>query len=240
MSRGVAFATCLAAIAVAVLPRAALAEDTSRDALTAKYFDRPYTIAQLGIGMLTLPSADVCLKGRPCTKGDTSVELDFWQLYRANRAFAIGAGATVAVVPTTDNPPSAGGVDRSHTRSYFLVEAVGRYYWLTPGWMESWIGVTAGGVIVSDRYSADESESSRIAIIGPGASTIRTEGATVGAQLGAQLTFATNWAAGVSVRYSRWFLPSQASTNAFQDRATLTDQQGMLNFGLVCSYRIAL
>src|SRR2546427_193516 len=63
--------------------------------------DRPYTLAQLGVGLLTLPAADVCLRGRACTKGDNSIELDFWQLYRANHFFAVGAGASVALTPVT-------------------------------------------------------------------------------------------------------------------------------------------
>lgn len=231
-----------AAVALALVARGAAADgvQVSGEAAAARVYDRPYTLAQLGVGLLSLPSAKVCIKGSPCTEGDTSVELDFWQLYRANRAFAVGAGATVAVVPTTDNPPSAAGIDRSHTRSYFLVEAVGRYYFLTPGWMEAWLGLTVGGVIVSDRYSSVDAEASRYALIGPGSATVRTEGGTVGAQLGAHWQFATNWAAGFSVRYARWFLPSQAATNAFQDRATLTDQLGMLNIGIICSYRIPL
>jgi hypothetical protein len=242
VSRHFSPAACLVAIAAALVAPGAAADgvQVSGEAAAARSYDRPYTLAQLGIGFLSLPSAKVCLKGRDCTKGDTSIELDFWQLYRANRSFAVGAGATLAVVPTTDNPPSAAGIDRSHTRSYFLVEAVGRYYFLTPSWMEAWLGVTVGGVIVSDRYSSDEVEASRYALIGPGSATIRTEGGTVGAQLGAQFPFAANWAAGLSVRYARWFLPSQAATNAFQDRATLTDQLGMLNIGILCSYRIPL
>jgi hypothetical protein len=240
---GGARAGALAPAAMALLfSQSALGEDwaPSRDALAARSYDRPYTLAQLGVGFLILPSADVCLKGRPCSKGDMSVQLDFWQLYRANRSFAIGAGASLALKPTTDNPPSAAGIDRSHTRSYFLVEAVGRYYWLSPGWMESWLGLTVGGVVVSDRYSVDGGETSNVSLIGPGSSTVRTEGGAFGAQLGAQWTISANWAAGASVRYARWFLPSQPATNVFQDRATLTDQQGMLDVGVHCSYRIPL
>jgi hypothetical protein len=38
----------------------------------------------------------------------------------------------------------------------------------------------------------------------------------------------------------RWFLPQEAATTVFLDRATLTDQQSALHFGISCSYRIAL
>jgi hypothetical protein len=236
-----AFLAAASALA-ATLHSMAHADETAstRSALAARGVDRPYTMAQLGLGLLSLPAADVCLKSRPCTKGDTSVEADFWQLYRANRAFAVGAGATVAIKPTTDSPPSEAGIDRSHTRSYFLVEAQGRYYAIESPAFEAWMGATAGIVVVSDRYSIDDPDKRIWALIGPRASTVSTEGATVGALLGAEWSFAPNWAAGLSARYLRWFLPSEPATTVFLDRATLTDQQNVVQIGISCSYRIAL
>jgi hypothetical protein len=192
------------------------------------------------VGLLSLPAADVCLRLRPCTKGDNSIEVDFWQMYRADRYFAIGAGATVALTPVSDNPPSDSGIDRAHTRSYFLVEAQGRYYAVRTETFEGWLGLTAGAVIVSDRYSIDNGEQSSAAIIGPRASTVRTEGGALGTLIGASWSFAPSWAVGLSARYMQWFLPQDAATTIFLDRATLTDQQSALNVGISCSYRIAL
>jgi hypothetical protein len=207
----------------------------------AQSIDRPYTVAQLGVGLLTLPSADVCLRGRPCTKGDNSIEIDFWQLYRANRYFALGAGATVAITPVTDNPPSPDPrIDRTHTRSYFLVEAQGRYYAVRAQTFEAWIGITAGGVIVSDRYAIDREEKSTAAIIGPRAATVRTEGGALGGLVGANWSFAPNWALGFNARYMQWFLPDNAAKTVFLDTASLTGEQRAFNFGLSVSYRIAL
>src|SRR3954451_18297838 len=93
--------------------RAARADETAgtRSAMSRASYDNPYTVAQLGVGLMTIPGADVCLKSRPCTKGDTSLEMDFWQLYRANAAFAVGAGASLALKPTEDSPPSEAGFD---------------------------------------------------------------------------------------------------------------------------------
>jgi hypothetical protein len=224
----------------AALPARADETAATRAALAARGLDRPYTLAQLGIGLLTIPGAEVQLAGQAPTKGDTSVELDFWQLYRASPAFAVGAGASLALKPTTDNPPASGGIDRSHTRSYFLVEATGRYYPLHTQAFEGWLGVTAGGVIVSDRYSIEGGDTPTAAIIGPRESTVRTEGGTLGALIGTQWSFAPNWALGLSARYMRWFLPEKAATTVFLDSATLTGQQSVLNFGISCSYRIAL
>ena len=100
--------------------------------------------------------------------------------------------------------------------------------------------MTAGGVILSDRYSIDSSDMSMAAIIGPRASTVRTEGGTIGVLLGANWSFAPNWGLGLTVRYMQWFLPHEAATTVFLDRATLTDQQSAINVGISCSYRIAL
>lgn len=232
----------LASILGATLARPAWADETAstRSALAARGVDRPYTLAQLGLGLLTLPAADVCLKSRPCTKGDTSIGIDFWQMYRANRSFAVGAGASVALAPTTDAPPSESGAERSHTRSYFLVEGQGRYYAVAMPSFEAWVGATAGVVIVSDRYAIDDPNKRTWALIGPLSSAVSTEGATVGALLGAEWSFAPNWAAGFSARYMQWFLPSQPATTVFLDRATLTDQQSAIHLGFSCSYRIAL
>ena len=232
----------LASTLGAAWPLIARADETAstRSALAARGVDRPYTLAQLGVGLLTLPAADVCLKSRPCTKGDTSIGIDFWQMYRANRYFAVGAGASVAIKPTTDNPPSEAGVERSHTRSYFLVEGQGRYYAIVSPSFEAWIGATAGIVVVSDRYSIDEATKRTWAIIGPLSSAVSSEGATVGALVGAEWSFAPNWAAGFSARYMQWFLPKEPATTVFLDRATLTDQQSAIQFGISCSYRIAL
>src|SRR4051812_4024493 len=87
-----AFSVCAATW---FLPQSAQADETAatRNAQATRTLDRPFTVAQVGIGLLTLPAADVCLRNRPCTKGDTSIEADIWQLYRATRDFAIGAGA---------------------------------------------------------------------------------------------------------------------------------------------------
>ena len=232
----------LACALAATLHAPAWADETAstRSALAARGVDRPYTLAQLGLGLLTLPAADVCLKSRPCTKGDTSIEIDFWQMYRAHRRFAVGAGGTVALRPTTDSPPSEAGIDRSHTRSYFMVEGQGRYYAIESPLFEAWVGATAGIVIVSDRYAIDDPDKRVWALIGPRASTTSTEGATVGALIGAEWSFAPNWAAGLSARYMRWFLPHEPATTVFLDRATLTDQQSVVQIGISCSYRIAL
>jgi hypothetical protein len=221
---------------------AARADETpaTRSALLAPLLDQPYTLAQLGVGMLTLPGANVCLTAITCTKGDTSIEANFWEIYRVNHLFAVGAGASVALKPTTDSPSSQMGGTRNHSRSYFLVEAQGRYYALHGLNFEAWVGATIGGVVLSDRYSIEGGTPITIAIIGPRASTLRTEGLSIGGLIGLSWSIAPNWALGITSRYLRWFLPHTPETTVFLDRATLSDQVSALDLSLSVSYRIAL
>jgi hypothetical protein len=146
-----------AALLTLIVPSLARAERTAEERAAIADDDRPHTLAQLGLGLLTIPGADVCLKDKPCTKGDTSIAMEFWQMYRANRYFAVGAGASVAIKPTVDYPPNLGGIERSHTRSYFTVEAQARYYALRLDVAEAWVGLSGGGVVVSDRYTIEDS-----------------------------------------------------------------------------------
>jgi hypothetical protein len=230
-------------VAVFAWAPSARADETpaTRSALHAATNDEPHTLAQLGVGLLSLPSASVCLTGITCTKGDTAIEVNFWQMYRANRYFAVGAGASFALKPTTDKPASEMGGTRNHSRSYFLVEAQARYYAIHTLPFEAWVGGTIGGVVLSDRYSIDAGGPPlTIAIIGPRASTLRTEGLSIGGLLGIQWTIAPNWGFGGSIRYLRWFLPHTPATTVFLDRATLTDQQSAVDIGISCTYRIAL
>jgi hypothetical protein len=234
---------CIAGTSLAaMLASNARADETAstRSAAAARATERPHTMAELGIGLLTLPGAEVCVK-TGCTSGDASIEVDLWQMYHATPAFAVGAGATFALRPTTDNfRGEAGGFDRTHTRSYFLVEAQGRYYALNLDWAEAWIGATVGGVILSDRYTMGDDKATGIALLGPRSSTVRTEGLTLGSLLGANWMFSPNWSVGFTLRYMRWFLPHNPATTVFGDRATLADQQNVFNFGLSVAYQIAL
>src|SRR2546423_1562885 len=81
----------------------------------------------------------------------------------------------------------------------------------------------------------DRVETSTAAIIGPRASTVRTEGGAIGGLLGASWSFAPNWAFGFTARYMQWFLPHEAATTVFLDRASLTGEQRAFNFGISCS-----
>jgi hypothetical protein len=210
---------------------------------------RPVGIAELGIGWLTLPGAEVCVDTArsSCEQGDTSLELELWQLYRANLAFAFGAGITLGLVPTTDAPatdaapaPGQQPIVRDHSRGYFTVEAIGRYYPFVGQNLEWWVGLTGGLVVVSDSYSADQNPDSEYALVGPRGQTIRTEGYTIGLATGIAYALAPNWSLGGSLRYGSWFLPGERASNPLGDTASLTGQNNLFAFGINIAYRVAL
>ena len=107
MMRCVMSLALIAAYASLTYPTAAATPDfDERKVLTGfRALDRPTGIAEAGFGWLTLPGADVC-SSTTCKAGDTSFELDGWQLYRRNLRLAFGAGFLLGLIPTTDVPAS--------------------------------------------------------------------------------------------------------------------------------------
>jgi hypothetical protein len=138
-------------------------------------------IAELGVGWLTLPGASVCAErssGQGCKNGDTSFELDVWQIYRGNRRFAFGAGAMLGLIPTTDAPRhDPDEIVRDHSRSYLTIEGTIRHYPYVGEGIELWWGISGGLAVVNDRFVVTD-KNSDLALVGPRGSNIRTEGAT--------------------------------------------------------------
>lgn len=200
--------------------------------------ERPTGIAEIAMGWLTLPTAEVCSSGG-CKDGDTSLEVGAWQIYRANLRFAFGAGLSFGLVPTTDVPlEDPPGIERDHTRSYLTVEGVLRYYpWVGEN-LEAWIGLTGGLVVVGDSFTVQSSNEQ--VLVGPRGSTIRTEGGSIGAAAGFAVALAPRWSLGGTLRYGNWFLPSEPATNPFLDEASLTGTNVMFSLGLNVAYRITL
>lgn len=202
--------------------------------------DRPTGMAEAGFGWLTLPGADVCSQAG-CTAGDTSFELDAWQLYRQNLRFAFGAGLLLALIPTTDAPRSdPPGIERDHSRKYLTLEGTVRYYPIVTERVEMWIGLTGGLVVVSDRFETVDAYDDDKPLIGPPGVTIRTEGYSLGAILGGAYQLTDNWSVGGSLRFGNWFLPTTPAQDPFLDKASLAGRNSMFSLGFNVAYRIAL
>jgi len=213
--------------------------DPARAARGFLALDRPTGIAEAGVGWLTLPGALVCA-GSGCKKGDTSFELDAWELYRANRRFAFGAGFLLGLIPTTDAPHSDPmGVERDHSRSYLTLEGTIRHYPYIGESVELWWGITGGLAVVNDRFTVKTSTQD-LALVGGNASTIRSEGASIGAAGGAVFWLANHWSLNTVLRYGNWFLPKTAAKDPLLDEASLTGRNTMFSLGISLAYRIPL
>ncbi|MCC6556608.1 MAG: hypothetical protein IT372_26915 [Polyangiaceae bacterium] len=240
--RGAAAAPALAA-ALLLAPAAAADESTAaRRAAAARERGRPYTMFELGAGLLTLPAADVCpISLDDCEQGETSVSVGLHNLYRIHE-LGIGAGIQWANTLRAETARGAEELERDHARRYFLVEAQFRYYGLRSVSWEWWAGATVGGVVVSDSWSvkADREPYADTAFVGPRAATIGTEGLAAGLGVGAEWSFASNWSFGTQIRYSSWFLPDVPEQLPTGDLASLKGRVDMFDFSLTIAYRIAL
>ena len=201
--------------------------------------DRPTGIAEAGFGWLTLPGADVC--GRSgCKAGDTSFELDAWQLYRQNLRWAFGAGLLLGLIPTTDAPErKVQDIERDHTRKYLTLEGMLRYYPYVGESFELWLGLTGGLVVLSDRFVVNDDYDDK-PLIGPPGVTIRTEGATIGLAIGGAYELSRNWSVGGSLRFGNWFLPNERAQNTLADRASVSGRNSVFSLGFNVAYRIGL
>lgn len=203
----------------------------AREARGFAALERPTGIAEAGFGWLTLPGAEVCVV--ECSRGDTSFELDVWQLYRQNRRFALGAGIMLALIPTND------GSGANHNRRYMTVEGTARYYPYVGDNVEWWVGVTGGLVVVSDSYEVARPPSDR-ALLGPTGDTIRTEGGSIGIAGGPVFSLARHWTAGGTLRYGHWFLPDRPAVDALGNQASLTGSNTVFSVGVNLAFRLDL
>jgi len=203
--------------------------------------DRLNGMAEVGLGWLLLPGANVCAEPSfACSEGDSSLDVEAWQLFRVRRSFAAGAGIALGLTPTTDAPrEDPPGVSRDHARRYLTVEAIARYYPINAETWEAWVGLTSGLVVVSDRFESTAGQSDK-ALVGPRGVTIRTEGYTVGLAVGGAYLLSPNWALGASLRYGSWFLPETPARSPFGDEASLRGQNNVFSAALTLAYRVPL
>jgi hypothetical protein len=237
-------AGALAAGASISLAPAALADESAsaRRAIAAREMDRPYTLAEVELGFLALPAADVCIRSTTdCEQGEGSLAVGIHNHYRFG-SFTLGAGIDWATTLRSDAARGADGLKREHSRSYFLVEAQFRYYALRSNDWEGWVGATLGGVVVNDSWSvlADREPYADTDFVGPRSSTLGTEGLSAGVGVGAEWSFAASWALGTTLRYANWFFPQNPKPLPLNDPASLSGRVDMIALSITLAYRIAL
>ncbi len=228
-----------AATPVAAAPATAAEPETEPRVISGFHaLNRPTGIAEAGFGWLTLPGAKVCSSQAGCKAGDTSFELDGWQLYRQNIHLAFGAGLLLGLIPTTDAPRPAEGIERNHSRKYLTLEGMLRYYPYVAETSEFWVGVTGGLVVLSDRFQVVDAYDKPL--IGPSGVTIRTEGGTLGLAFGGAYQLSQHWSLGGSFRFGNWFLPSVPAQDPLKDSASVAGRNSVFSLGLNVAYRIGL
>lgn len=198
-------------------------------------FSHPYGVVEFGIGFMALPDAKLCGGAAGCDVGDLSLEVDAWPLFRASPSFAVGAGMTMALTPIQEVPRRTTTYRRDHSRRYFLVEGIGRYYFVYGSALEAWTGISTGLVVVSDNFRTKTSLP-EMTIIGSDSANIATEGLSLG--IGAGVTFGVNdhLQVGGTLRVANWYLPTTPEVIAFGEEASLAGRVTMLNIAVTVAY----
>jgi hypothetical protein len=217
---------------------------------TENVLTRPHTVAELEAGAIVLPTAPISQAQRggnlvlpiAIGKGDATIMTGLHLLYRGGRDWAIGAGALFAPHPTSDTQYGLGGttsLPRTHSRSYLYVGGEGRYFPLHNRYVDLWLGLTAGGIIIADRF--DNNAATPVpSDLGVPEVTVSTEGYALGFEVGANWIVSEHFVVGLTLRADRWFLPNTASCDSLNDCATLTGGIGAFEGGLTLAYRLAL
>jgi len=215
--------------------------------------DRPHTVLNLEAGIIALPNAAISSANQggatpfgTVGSGDATLQTGVHILYRATGDWAIGAGALFAPRPTSDsNYGGASGLARTHSRSYLTLGGEARYFPLRSRWFEGWFGLTAGAVIVGDRFTNNSAKPVQ-PILGDNTTTVSTEGFALGVAIGADYLLTDKWVIGLALRADRWILPDQkpfsqqTSCDPLGDCPTLTGSVAAFEFGITAGYRLAL
>ena len=217
------------------------------DAALSRIIDRRHTVAELEAGIIALPNAPISARQTggdtpfgTIGRGDATMQTGLHVLYRWDRSWAAGAGVLFAPFPTSD--PEYGGLRslaRSHSRSYFFIGGEGRYIPLHYRFLEAWVGLSVGGVVIADRFTTEAGDNVA-PIIGTKEVTVRTEGFAFGAQFGGSYFLSENWIAGLTFRVYRWILPEVPRCSSIGDCASLSGTVEALELGLTIGYRLPL
>jgi hypothetical protein len=237
----VAFAVTIAMVSMA---RSVRADDqASYDRLLAK----PHTVAMLHAGIIALPTAPISASHQGGStflgaigKGDATIETGVDIVFRLHKDWAFGAGVLFGPRPTSDTEYGGNsGLARTHSRSYWYWGVEGRWIPLHYRWLEGWVGLHAGEVIVGDRFDTDVGQP-RPTILGTREVTIRSEGFATGIQAGADWLLTEHFVFGVVGRSDVWVLPNSQACSSIHDCATLSGAQFAFEIGLTVGYRIPL
>jgi hypothetical protein len=223
----------------------ALGQDTSvtaRRAVAAREQGIPYTVVEVGAGVIALPAAEVCPTSLDqCQTGEVSLGLGIRNVYQFG-PFGVGAGVVWGTSLLEEDARGAAYLEREHTRRYFQVEGLFRYSFVETPDAEGWVGGTVGLVMVLDEWSvrADRDPPNTVRFVGPESLVIGTEGFTTTVGAGGSWIFAENFSLGGVFRYGNWILPFEPETSPVGDVASLSGRVDVFDLTVSLAYRLAL
>jgi hypothetical protein len=235
-------------VSLAALAAPARADDDAERATADVFAKRRYTLTELDVGMIALPTAPISPAQRggnlpigTIGHGDATASIGVHLLYRGGPDWAIGAGALFSPLPTSDPEyGSSQGYQQTHSRSYLWLGSEARYIPLRFRTIEGWLGFTVGAVVVADRFDTAAPSTPSEAFTGPPQVTVRTEGPSIGVQLGGDWAITERLTLGLALRIDNWILPANATCSPIGDCATLTGPVSEFEIGLRLGYRIPL
>ncbi|HXS16636.1 MAG TPA: hypothetical protein VN764_05590 [Polyangiaceae bacterium] len=187
------------------------------------------TEAELGVGWLALPGAQVCSTAE-CVRGDGTFAFHFSGLFHFHERWAVGLGGDLGFWPTADPALSddASASQRKLTRDYYTLSVEVRFFpWHTmasaprPGRVTPYLGADLGFALLSDRYYSPPLDENGAVRIGEPGALLRNQGFIARAILGADVGLTRALALGLSVRAGGvWFEPRKVT--AFDDQSTVT------------------
>lgn len=178
---------------------------------------------QVDVGLLALPFAkSQPFADAPEEPGEAGLGAGVHVLGRIGN-LGFGAGFTYGLGFKTSEAPGNSPLAREHSRLYYLLDGVFRYYLPTMEGLTWWFAASAGVAVVNDTWTnlADRDPASPYHVVGLKKTTILSEGFMAGVELGAHHKFLDRWIVGGRVRYSNWILPGPREHTPFGDRASL-------------------
>jgi hypothetical protein len=142
--------------------------------------------------------------------------------------------------PTADDTyGGASGLQRTHSRSYLTMGGEFRYIPLHFKAAEVWVGATAAALVVADRFVTNAGDPVP-EILGLKEVTVRSEGLSIGGEVGGDYLFAERVFLGLAARFNHWLLPTTPTCTPIGDCSTLNGPVTEIEVGIRLGYRIPL
>jgi hypothetical protein len=186
-------------------------------------------------GVLLTPGAEVCLRPENCTDPRPGLLFSAWPLYRTSERFEFGAGLGIGLSAKHEVIDLTSRVPRTHSSNTFMAEGTARYLPVSGPLFETWLGLTAGFVVLNDSFKIEQNQPEQH-FVGESGSSISSEGLALGAAAGMHWDLGAGINLGGMLRAGLWFLPGTPKQTALGDTASLNGTVPMIGTGLTLGY----